>query len=133
MFPDSIIGLGTPHVAGTYFPSKYPQYKDAAIWKYDQTYNTRQVTTARVLLNYFDNSTYESDNVFVLPTMWVTPAAEAFSVMEINDPYSDITPGGNRYVPVGQRADVHVGSKAQAAYAYQLYSWIKWTIAKKLF
>lgn len=132
-FPAAIIGLGTPHVAGTYFPSHYPDVYRPAIWDYDQTYNNRQVTTARVLLANYCNSATENNNVFVLPTMWVTPAAHAFSCITINDPWRDIIDGDDRLMPVGQRVDVHVGSKAQAAYAYQLYSWLKWTAVKGLF
>ncbi|TCL06919.1 hypothetical protein [Sodalis ligni] len=132
-FPNAIIGLGTPHVAGTYFPSKYPNVKNSAIWGYDQTYNNRQVNTAQVLINNYWDSTTESNKIFVLPTMWVTPAGDAFSCAEVNDPFTDITTGGVKLMPVGQRSDVHVGSKAQAAYAYQLYSWLKWTAANNLF
>lgn len=132
-FPSAVIGLGTPHVAGTYFPSQYPDVYRPAIWDYDQTYNNRQVSTARVLLaNYCDAAT-ESNKVFVLPTMWVTPAAEAFSCITINDPWRDIGGSGDKLMPVGQRVDVHVGSKAQAAYAYQIYSWLKWTAVQGLF
>lgn len=132
-FPAAIIGLGTPHVAGTYFPSHYPDVYRPAIWDYDQTYNNRQVTTARVLLANYCNAATENNNVFVLPTMWVTPAAHAFSCITINDPWRDIIDGDDRLMPVGQRVDVHVGSKAQAAYAYQLYSWLKWTAVKGLY
>lgn len=133
-FPAAVIGLGTPHVAGTYFPSHYPDVYRPAIWDYDQTYNNRQVSTARVLLANYCDEAAESNKVFVLPTMWVTPAADAFSCITINDPWTDIKGGGNdKLMPVGQRVDVHVGSKAQAAYAYQIYSWLKWTAAQGLF
>lgn len=132
-FPNAVIGLGTPHVAGTYFPSHYSDVFRPAIWDYDQTYNNRQVTTARVLLDNYSNATMESNKVFVLPTMWVTPAAHAFSCITINEPWRDIVDGDDLLMPVGQRVDVHVGSKAQAAYAYQLYSWLKWTAAKGLY
>lgn len=132
-FPAAIIGLGTPHIAGTYFPSHYPDVYRPAIWDYDQTYNNRQVTTARVLLANFCNAATENNNVFVLPTMWVTPAAHAFSCITINEPWRDIVDGDDLLMPVGQRVDVHVGSKAQAAYAQQIYAWLKWTAVKGLF
>ena len=132
-FPAAIIGLGTPHVAGTYFPSHYPDVYRPAIWDYDQTYNNRQVTTAKVLLANYCNAATENNNVFVLPTMWVTPAAHAFSCITINEPWRDIVDGDDLLMPVGQRVDVHVGSKAQAAYAYQLYAWLKWTAANGLY
>lgn len=132
-FPAAVIGLGTPHVAGTYFPSQYSDVYRPAIWEYDQTYNNRQVTTARVLLANYCNTAAENNNVFVLPTMWVTPAAHAFSCITINEPWRDIVDGDDLLMPVGQRVDVHVGSEAQAAYAYQLYAWLKWTSVKGLF
>lgn len=132
-FPAAVIGLGTPHVAGTYFPSHYPDVYRPAIWEYDQTYNNRQVATARVLLANYCNTAAENNKVFVLPTMWVTPAAHAFSCITINEPWRDIIDGDDLLMPVGQRVDVHVGSKAQAAYAQQIYAWLKWTAVKGLF
>ena len=134
VFPDAIIGLGVPRVAGTFFPSKYPNIVDPEIWKYDQGYNNNHVATLKVLINSFWNSTQEANKVFVLPTFWVNPAAEAFSSIYVNSPDVDLFDNGDRIeMPVGQRRDVHVGSKAQAAYAYQLYAWLKWTAANALF
>lgn len=52
--------------------------------------------------------------------------------MKINEPYRDSEDGEDTYLAKGQHPDVHVGGKAHAAYAYQLYSWIKWTIASGL-
>ncbi|WP_019767574.1 hypothetical protein [Acinetobacter pittii] len=134
VFPNAVIGLGVPHVAGTYFPSKYPNVYRPAIWQYDQTYNNRHVTTMQTLINNFWNSTQEANKVFVLPTFWVNPSVDAFSSITINNPYSDIVGAEETLtMAVGQRVDVHVGSKAQAAYAYQLYAWLKWTAANALF
>lgn len=134
IFPNAVIGLGVPHVAGTYFPSKYPNVYRPAIWQYSQTYNNRHVTTMQTLINNFWNSTQEADKVFVLPTFWVNPSVEAFSSIKINNPYSDIVGADETLtMAVGQRVDVHVGAKAQAAYAYQLYAWLKWTAASNLF
>lgn len=132
-FPNAVIGLGVPHVAGTYFPSKYPNVYRPAIWQYSQTYNGRHVTTVQTLISSFWNSTQEANKVFVLPTFWVNPSAEAFSSIYVSEPHNEITGEGLIEMPVGQRVDVHVGSRAQAAYAYQLYAWLKWTSANNLF
>lgn len=134
VFPDSIIGLGVPHVAGTYFPSKYPKVHRSAIWQYDQTYNNRHVQTMKVLLSDFANTAYEENKVFVLPTFFVNPSVDAFSSIKVNNPYADVIEAEETLtMAVGQRVDVHVGAKAQAAYAYQLYAWLKWTAASNLF
>ncbi|WP_378217614.1 hypothetical protein RBI12_04920 [Acinetobacter pittii] len=133
-FPNAIIGLGAPRVAGTNFPSHYPNIFRSAVWEYDQTYNNRHIDTIDVLLNSMSTQVYENDKVFVLPTSFVNPAAEAFSTIKINNPYSDIVSADESLLmPVGQRVDVHVGAKAQAAYAYQLYAWLKWTAVSNLF
>ncbi|MFX6079723.1 hypothetical protein ABTF33_05920 [Acinetobacter baumannii] len=134
VFPNAVIGLGVPHVAGTYFPSKYPNVYRPAIWQYDQTYNNRHVTTMQTLINNFWNSTQEANKVFVLPTFWVNPSVDAFSSIKVNNPYADVIEAEETLtMAVGQRVDVHVGAKAQAAYAYQLYAWLKWTAANALF
>ena len=132
--PNAIIGLGVPRVAGTFFPSQYPNVVESEIWKYEQGYNRNHVATLKVLIDKFWNNTNEVNKVFVIPTFWVNPAAEAFSSIYVNSPHIDIFDDGERIeMAAGQRRDVHVGSRAQAAYAYQLYAWLKWTAVNSLF
>ena len=131
-FPNVIIGIGQPHFAGTYFPSLYPNIPKSAVWDNGESGN--QIASQALLSSIFDNSTYEAQKVFVLPTYFVNPAALSCGTYKSNEPYSEfIEAGGDIGIPKGQNMYQHVGGHAHAAYAYQIYSWIKWTIANNLF
>ena len=95
-------------------------------------YWSKHLSTMIALNEIVSDDSYEDNKVFVLPTYFVNPAADAAGVMEINEPYLDFDEGNKTYIAKGQHPDVHVGGKAHAAYAYQRYSWIKWTIANGL-
>ena len=136
VFPDAVIGLGVPHVAGTYYPRFFPNYVNSERWNpmlSMSSYATNHYNTMVVLNSMEEDSSYEENNVFVLPTYFVNPAAKAIPAMEVNEPCSDFGKNEPLYEPKGQAPNVHVGGIAHAAYAYQLYAWIKWTIVNNLF
>lgn len=131
VFPDAIIGLGAPHMAGTYYPSFWPQYCKCERWNDMLNYSNadnRQYNTEKVLLEIADDSSYEQNNVFVLSTFFVNPSADALGGLAVSQPYNDFIAGGDIFMPKGQGPQAHVGGKAHAAYAYQLYGWTKWTL-----
>lgn len=130
VFPDAFIGLGAPHVAGTYYPSYWPQYCNCERWNNMLNYrdaDNKQYLSETVLLQIADDSSYEDNNVFVLSTFFVNPSADAISGLAVSHPYNDFIQDGDIYMPKGQCPQAHVGGKAHAAYAYQLYGWTKWT------
>ena len=134
-FPKALIGLGITKVSGTFFPSQYPNMSNVALWDaymQAESFWNRQKACQVVLDEIAKDVTYEQQNVFVIPLYYVNPSADAISAIKINEPYRDSEDGEDTYLAKGQHPDVHVGGKAHAAYAYQLYSWIKWTIAKGL-
>lgn len=134
-FPKALIGLGITKVSGTFFPSQYPNMANVALWDtymQAESYWRKQKACQDVLDEIANDVTYEQKNVFVIPLYYVNPSADAISAMKINEPYRDSEDGEDTYLAKGQHPDVHVGGKAHAAYAYQLYSWIKWTIASGL-
>ncbi len=134
-FPNAIIGLGITKVSGTFFPSQYPNMANVALWNtYMQAehYWRNQKACQDVLDEMAKDAAYEAKNVFIIPIYYVNPSADAIPAMKINEPYRDAEDGEDTYLAKGQHPDVHVGGKAHAAYAYQLYAWIKWTIASGL-
>lgn len=136
VFPEAVIGLGVPHVAGTYYPRFFPNYVNSERWNpmlNMSPYATNHYNTMVVLNGMDEDSSYEGNNVFVLPTYFVNPSAKAIPAMEVNEPCSDFGKNEPLYEPKGQAPNVHVGGIAHAAYAYQLYAWIKWTIVNDLF
>ena len=127
---DIVIGVGCPHYAGTYFPSDYPNFIDCEHWTLGES---PQQIVLQKMLNGLDASAYEAKGVYFIDTFWTNPAAYATPCAPINEPASAFAGDATFkiYRPFGQGANVHVSSYAHAAYAYQVYSWIKWTIASK--
>ena len=126
---DIIIGVGCPHYAGTYFPSDYPNFIGCEHWTLGES--QPQIILQKIL-NGLDASVYEAKGVYFIDTYWTNPAAYAAPCAPINEPASAFADDATfkKYRPLGQGIYQHVSSYAHAAYAYQVYSWIKWTIAK---
>lgn len=128
---DIIIGVGCPHYAGTYFPSEYPNFIGCEHWTLGES---QPQIVLQKMLNGLDASVYEAKGVYFIDTYWTNPEAYAAPCAPINEPASafadEVT--FKKYRPLGQGICQHVSSYAHAAYAYQVYSWIKWTIAKKV-
>lgn len=129
VFPNAYIALGVPHTGGTIFPSKYPGFLNMEYWNNSDglaTYKWQEVLQEMI------TDEYEQKKTYILPTFFVNPAALAVGSQPINEPFSDFIGGNTNYIPKGHMPFIHVGGYAHAAYAYQLYAWIKWTIAKDL-
>ncbi len=126
---DIAIGVGCPHYTGTYFPSNYPNFIGCEHWTLGER---QQQIVLQKMLNGLDASVYEAKGVYFIDTYWTNPAAYAVPCAPINEPASAFADDDTfkKYRPLGQGPFVHVSSYAHAAYAYQVYSWIKWTIAK---
>ena len=85
------------------------------------------------LLSSQNRAAYESRGVYFLDTYFVTPGVLSAPCGVISEPFTKYDGDfGKIYRPFGQGVNVHVSSYAHAAYAYQVYSWIKWTLAHKL-
>ena len=126
---DIIIGVGCPHYAGTYFPSDYPNFIGCEHWTLGES---QPQIVLQKMLNGLDATTYEAKGIYFIDTFWTNPAAYAAPCAPINEPASAFADDATfeKYRPLGQGICQHVSSYAHAAYAYQVYSWIKWTIAK---
>ena len=126
---DIIIGVGCPHYAGTYFPSDYPNFIGCEHWTLGES---QPQIILQKMLNGLDTSVYEAKGVYFIDTYWTNPAVYAAPCAPINEPASAFADDATfkKYRPLGQGICQHVSSYAHAAYAYQVYSWIKWTVAK---
>lgn len=126
---DIIIGVGCPHYAGTYFPSDYPNFIGCEHWTLGES---QPQIILQKMLNGLDATTYEAKGVYFIDTFWTNPAAYAAPCAHINEPASAFTDDAvfKKFRPLGQGIYQHVSSYAHAAYAYQVYAWMKWTLAK---
>lgn len=138
--PNVIIGITVSDTAGTYFPSKHPKYNDKrmTMWadisapqgsRHNQQYN---------LMNMFNtnwgNESSEQENIYVLPFFFVQPTVESFSMRPVNLPdYQFTLTSDNLYNDAyGWHPSTHINAIGHTNWGYQLYSWLKYTIAKNL-
>jgi len=122
--PNTIIGITIPDSAGTIFPTYYNCQSDMIRWMSDDNIGERHDLQSSVqeIINEFDSDEYRSQNIYTLP-FFFTHNPLSFSTMPI------YTPNGEAQLQqFGWKSAVHVSMKAHYDWAYQLYSWIKYTI-----
>lgn len=131
---DVKIALVVMPVSGTYFPSLHPNCSEKSVFwnnfdnivsKRNQQYN---------LLKMFQDNFSESDNIYILPFFHTTPTAEGVASRKsnlIDGEYSSVL-DSKHIEHFGWGANVHTNGLGHINWGYQLYSWIKWTIAKSV-
>lgn len=132
--PDVKIALVVMPVSGTYFPSLHPNCSQKSVFwnnfdnivsKRNQQYN---------LLKMFQDNFSESDNIYILPFFHTTPTAEGVASRKsnlIDGEYSSVL-DSKHIEHFGWGANIHTNGLGHINWGYQLYSWIKWTIAKSV-
>ena len=137
-FPNMIIALTVSDSAGTYFPSKHPDCEDdLEIWNDNGDQCTRHglmYTVMNTLQTQFCTTDYENANVYVLPYYFVQPTIESASLREADTPDTrfELTARNKIIAKYGWWPTTHINGIGHINWAYQLYSWIKYTIAKGL-
>lgn len=122
--PNTIIGITIPDSAGTIFPTYYNCQSDMIRWMSDDNIGGVHDVQSRVqeIINEFDSDEYRSQNIYTLP-FFFTHNPLSFSTMPT------YTPSGEPQLQqFGWKSAAHVNMKAHYDWAYQLYSWIKYTI-----
>ena len=133
--PDVIIALSIFDSCGTYFPSIYMNINDVyARWNQttsnaligiyaNASRHSEQFLTQKALENFYNK---ESENIYVLPFFFVTnPVKSAAFIIACSDVFNN-----NTEIPYGWGALYHLNPYAHSECAYQLYSWIKWTLTE---
>lgn len=137
-YPNMIIGITIPDAAGTYFPSLHPNCDEKmTIWndtgsqgsRHNQMYNL-----CDMLQKEFCNDTYENQDIYFVPFYFVQPTAESCSMRKVDLPDAEIKLTHNNIfnASYGWHASTHVNGIGHINWGYQLYSWLKYTIAKTL-
>lgn len=138
-FPNMIIGITLSDAAGTYFPSLHTNCSDQmAIWNDNGSQGSRhsqQYGLVQMLQNEYANSTSENNKVFFLPFYFVQPTAESFAMRRVDLPDQSIQLVNSHLYnePYGWYPSTHINGIGHTNWGYQLYSWLKYTIAKALF
>lgn len=134
-YPNMIIGIVILDSAGTYFPSLHPKCgKEMAIWNDSQSRHSQQYNLNKLVQINYANATNESNKIFYIPFFYVAPSAESGSMRRVNFPDSEIElMNDNLYNELfGWYGNTHVNGIGHVNWGYQLYSWLKYTIAKTM-
>ncbi|WP_088459430.1 hypothetical protein [Acinetobacter soli] len=129
--PNAKIALVAMPVSGTYFPSLHPNCSEKSIFWNDFDNIVSKRNQQYNLLKMFQENFTESNNVFIVPFFHSTPTAEAVASRKsniIDGEYSSVL-DSKRIEHFGWGANIHTNGLGHINWGYQLYSWIKWTIA----
>ena len=138
--PDVKVALAINDPMGTIFPSKY-EVKDKRYIKWewlnmddnsshhDPNRHKLCFNVQRIYNEHFDNDEYKSKGVYVLP-FFFSAKPTYFASRRADNPESVVVEdSGYNIMPSGWYSNIHSDVRAHANYAYQLYSWIKYTLA----
>ncbi|MGX7627636.1 hypothetical protein ACWOMK_02215 [Bacillus thuringiensis] len=137
-FPNMIIGITLSDAAGTFFPSLHPNCSEKmTIWNDTGSQGSRhnqQYDLVSMLQKEFANKQSEDNKIFFLPFYFVQPTAQSVAMRRVDLPDAGIQlTARNLYNDsYGWHASTHVNGIGHINWGYQLYSWLKYTIAKQL-
>jgi len=131
-------GWGTVYVSfsvtdtcGTYFPSRYPMFpKDIAFYNNTNAHNTTWDQVKNYLDTFLATDTEDADKTYLLPFYWTQPTAWSVAYRNADEPGFQVDEAkyATRYkVPFGWLPYVHPNGIAAMHFAYQYYSWVKYT------
>lgn len=120
--------------AGTYFPSKHPKF-DASIAFWNDLNGSQPTRHERMFLlnREYINTNLATDNedtnrVFYLPAYFTMPTAESAVIRQVPTPTTKNFFGNqDTNTKYGWYPTVHLNPDAHFSFAYQLYSWVKYT------
>lgn len=130
-YPDMIVILMSIDETGTYFPAKYPEYAKA-----DITIGSLHQKNATIYEYFCENLQDEENGIYVCSGNLIQPTAESYPTFE----YQSADSIGRDKVDTLQIAygkaqyggpNWHPNSRAHAAWGYELYALIKYTLALK--
>lgn len=131
-FPESFVALVMNDSMGTIFPDHYP---DADLskcrWNVTDKSDNRHQQNFDIQKLYdenFETEEYREQGVYVLPFFFVANPL-FFSIRECNLPEYEFNGEDSKHLhPWGWYPATHADIRAHCNYAYQLYSWIKYTL-----
>ena len=130
-YPDVFVGIFVPDVAGTYWIDRYPEFivtSNSPIKSSSRLDKMQEICTT-----FNANSLYPK--VYPMPAFFTAPTAYGLMLQPVPSPevICDVTGNNaykfNRQKCIGDYPSGHPGSMAHATWAYQIYSWIKYTMS----
>jgi len=123
-FPDMIIIISTIDAAGTYMPENYPMFDAASINLLGDTLHAKMynlVAAAKSLESV-------EDKIFYCPNYFIQPTAFGVAFRNVDFPESIANSQFIFKTEHGAGNNYHPNTYAHAAWGYQLYSLIKYTL-----
>ena len=123
-FPTMIVIISSTDAAGTYYPENYPMFDSASVNLLNDALHTKMwnLCTGFKALENVGNKIFYCPNYFVQPTAW------GVAFREVNFPESIANPDFIFKTEHGAGNNYHPNNYAHAAWGYQLYSLIKYTL-----
>lgn len=123
-FPNMIVIISIVDAAGTFFPEKYPMFDATSVNMVGDALHSKMynlVTAAMALENV-------EENIFFCPNFFIQPTAWGVAYRDIDFPESLANPDFILKTAHGAGNNYHPNTIAHAAWGYQLYSLIKYTL-----
>lgn len=123
-FPDMIIIVSTIDAAGTYFPEKYPKFDASSYNLLGDTLHSKMwnlLTSAKALED-------AENKIFYCPNYFIQPTAYAVAYRNVDFPESLANAEFSFKTEHGAGNNYHPNTYAHAAWGYQLYALIKYTL-----
>lgn len=123
-FPNMIVIISLIDAAGTYFPELYPDYDHTSIdmlndGLHGKMYNL--IAAGKAMENV-------NNKIFFCPNYFIQPTAEAVAFRNVNFPESLANSYFQFKTEHGAGNNYHPNTYAHAAWGYQLYALIKYTL-----
>lgn len=123
--PDAFIGISmAPDYSGTLFPSKFTEFDNCNM---DIPGHKLHYKNAEQLNNWISSINEDADKTYLISSYFVQPSAYSTPFVEYASAYNG---GKSRYVKTGAGPDIHPNYLAADTWAYQMYSWIKYTLSR---
>ena len=132
--PSCIVGFSLPDCPGTYFPEFYPQYGNDSAERYPNSYYLNPAKSSHktfmsmnkklMTLDDADNNRYYIPSYFISPTADSAPCRKNnfASWLSSADDYHGFNVQGY------SAPNLHPNNRAHAAWGYEMYAWIKYTL-----
>lgn len=123
------IGVMPPDTVGTIFPSLHPNCDEGCIEKKENN-NSRREKMYSFVEKWMSEQNNEDENKnWLIPAYWCIPCGETVSYRPVFTPEYPIDNSNIYHVASGSYPQTHFNAIGHYNVAYQLYSWIKYTLA----
>lgn len=123
-YPTMIVIISSIDSAGTYFPEKYPMFDASSVGLFGSGLHSKMYN----LCNGFKAMENVGSKIFYCPNYFIQPTAWGVAFRDVAFPENMINGNFPFKTEHGAGCEYHPNNYAHAAWGYQLYSLIKYTL-----